>query len=327
MGIHGFMKNMQLDEPKIKKRHYENIYFDCNYLLHYLIYNCQNDDDLCNKINNLMKYFFENMSATKNVYLIFDGSHPHHLQKINPKKMTHEKRYKNKVESDAYDKQKISPHSKIVSTFKMFILEAVELQKKMYSSDFDIIVNDDTIEDEADFKILNSINDNVCDNICIVSKDSDMILIAYSLIHKKKIKIDILSNLRPMKFIDVNLLFEKYGLDYILIMLLLGNDYLPKISNIDYDVIIVNYIKYKKYENLNIIENEKINDKNLIIFLTYIILNKKVKFNFEKLDCCRFKKYFNNLSWCLKKYKVINNDNEYIEDTSNVVNIYNFIYS
>ena len=71
-----------------------------------------------------------------------------------------------------------------------------------------------------------------------------MILIAYSLILKKKINIDILASLRPIMFIDINELNKGYDLDYILIVLLLGNDYLPKLSNIDYDTIINNYNQY-----------------------------------------------------------------------------------
>jgi hypothetical protein len=327
MGIHGFMKNMQQDEPEIKDRNYESVYIDCNYLLHYFIYNCKNDDDLNKKINDYIRYLLKTITVSNELHLIFDGKHPHHLQQVNPKKMTHEKRYKNKKESDAYDKQKIAPKTEIVSTFKTFITEAINFQKMMYKSDFEIVINDDSIDDEADFKILNSINESIYKNVCIVSKDSDMILIAYSLIYKKKINIDILSNLRPIYFIDINMLSKNYNLDYVLVIMLLGNDYLPKLSNVDYDTIMFTYKKYLKHQNPLIIENNKVNHYNFINYLTYIILNKVVKFKFENLNLSRFEKYFNNILWCLKKYKVIDNDKEYIEDTSNVINIYNFIYS
>ena len=41
MGINGFMKNITHDVPEIKKRIYDALYIDCNYLLHYFIYNCK----------------------------------------------------------------------------------------------------------------------------------------------------------------------------------------------------------------------------------------------------------------------------------------------
>jgi hypothetical protein len=326
MGIPTFMKNMQQDKPHIKNRTYDNVYIDCNYLLHYLIYNCKNDNDLNTKIHNYIKYLFETIKITSSIELIFDGKHPHHLQKINPKRLTQEKRNKNKKESDDYDKQRIAPKTEIITTFKTFITEAIKYQKMMNKFNFQININDDSIEDEADFKILHSINDNNFQKICIVSKDSDMVLIAYSMICKKNIKIDILSNLRPILFIDINELETDYNIDYILVILLLGNDYLPKLSNIDYATIMTNYIKYKKHKNPHIIIDGKVDFNNFLNFITYIILDKKVKYKFNSLDYKRFEKYYNNILWCLKKYKVIDNDNEYIEDTNNVINIYNFVF-
>ena len=128
-------------------------------------------------------------------------------------------------------------------------------------------------------------------------------------------------------FIDTSELNKGYNLDYILIVLLLGNDYLPKLSNVNYDTIINTYNQYLKHENSPILTDNKINYNNFINYLTYIILNKKIKLNLNNIDCLRFEKYYNNILWCLKKYKVIDNDNNYVEDTNNVINIYNFIYS
>jgi hypothetical protein len=326
MGINGFMKNITHDVPEIKKRIYDSLYVDCNYLLHYFIYNCKNDNDLYYKINNYIKFLFETLTVTQEVNLIFDGSYPHYLQEINPKKMTLEQRYKNKKESTDYDKQKIAPKMEIVKKFKTFISESVNYIKKMYKCEFKVLINDDYIDDEADFKILEHIYESNFKTFCIVSRDSDMILIAYSLAHKKNVEIDILSNLRPILFVDVNKLNKGYDLDYVLIMLLLGNDYLPKLSNVDYDTIIKNYEQYLKHDNLPIIKDNEVNYSNFINFLTYIILNKKIKYKYENLDFTRFEKYYNNIEWCLNKYKIINKKKIYLEDTKNVINIYNFIY-
>jgi 5'-3' exonuclease len=326
MGIKGLMKIMKHDEPKVKPRKYDSVYIDCNYLLHYFIYNCKNDDELYEKTYNYIKYLLETIDITQELNLIFDGKHPHHLQ-VNPKANTLNSRYKNKPVSLDYDKQVIEPKSKIVSTFQTQMSQSINSVQKMYMKKFKVLINNDYVDEEADFKILNSINNRQHKNICIISRDSDMILIAYSLIIKKNISIDILSSLRPIQFIDVNKLNDGYGLDYVLLILFLGNDYLPKLSNVSYEVIIENYKKYSRHQNEKIISNNKVNYNNLIMFLTYIIVNKKIKFNWGKLDDNRFKKYFNNMEWCLKEYKVIDNANNYLEDTNNVINIYNFIYS
>jgi hypothetical protein len=96
---------------------------------------------------------------------------------------------------------------------------------------------------------------------------------------------------------------------------------------VSYDTIVDSYQKYIYHQNPHILINDKIDYNNFIHYLTYIILNKKIKLNFKKMDSVRFEKYYNNVLWCLKKYKVIANDKDYIEDTNNVINIYNFIYS
>lgn len=327
MGINGFMKNMHQDKPEKKKRIYDSVYIDCNYLLHYFIYNCKNDDDLYKKTYNYLKYLFATIEITNQINLIFDGKHPHHLQHINPKKQTQVQRAKYKKESTDYDKQLIAPNMKIISTFKTYLTQSINSLNKIYKNNLNTVVNDDSIDDEADFKILDAIYESDFKNVCIISRDSDMILIAYSLVCKKKICIDILSNLKPIQFIDVNELNKGYNLDYILIILLLGNDYLPKLSNVDYNTIISNYNKYINHQNPHILVEDKIDYKNLINYLTYIILNKKIKLNYKNIDNDRFEKYYNNILWCLKKYKVIDNDKNYVEDTNNVINIYNFIYS
>jgi hypothetical protein len=329
MGIKGYLKYMVQEEPFKKDRKYDYVYIDCNYMLHYLIYNCKNDFDLYSKLYEYIKYLFENIVITKKIFLIFDGKHPVHLHVANPKLKTIIQRAKYKKESTDYDKQKIAPKTPIIKTFKDNLVDIINIYKKIYKGQFSIEINDDYNDDEADFKILNSIYDNPYDNVCIISKDSDMILIAYSLMCKKNINIDILSNLRPIKFIDINKINKGYNRDYILIILLMGNDYLPKLSNIDYESLINNYDQYLYHQNPHIITNNIVNYDNLINFLTYIIVNKKIKININNLNIDRFKKYYNNILWCLKKYKVIDNNYEYVEDENNnkVINIYNFINS
>lgn len=325
MGISGFLKNMKMDEAKEKKRIYDSIYIDCNYLLHYLIYRCKNDNELYNKTKNTIEMLLKTIEIKQRLNYIFDGKHPTHLEKTNPKKMTQEMRMKYKKESDDYDKQKIAPGMKIIETYKKFLIDITNNIKKILQLKFEIKINDDTIDDEADFKILNDINEKKEKDVCIVSKDSDMILIAYSLNNKNKMNIEILSNLKPLLFIDVLNMDKGYKLDYILMMLLLGNDYLPKLSNVNYEILINSYEKYMKHNHEKIIQNNKIKYESLRLFLTYITIFDKIKYNYKKLDKGRFQIYYNNMMWCLKKYNVIENDNEYIPDTNNVINIYNFI--
>ncbi len=326
MGIKDYLKHLDQEEPSVKLREYDYVYIDCNFMIHYLIYKCKNDMDLYSRVYDYFKYIFDTLKVTKKFILVFDGKYDKKLL-TNPKQQTQELRSKYKKDSDEYDKQPIYAGSTIISTFKTYLIDVIEKYKKIYVGKFQIDIIDDSIEGEADFKILESIYNSLQDKICIISKDSDMILISYSLIINKNIQIDIMSNLRPIKFIDVNKLtklekkinldkkiIETWGFDYVLITLMLGNDYLPKVSNMSYDVLLKNYFKYLTHENNQIISGKKINPNNLINFITYIVLDKKVKYNYKNLDLERFSVYYNNLCWTLTQYKVLDLNINYIQD-------------
>jgi hypothetical protein len=333
MGIKDYLKYIEPEDINQKIRIYEDFYLDCNYMCHYLIYKCNNDNDLYSKLYNYCEYLLKTIEITNEFIFVFDGEYDETLIS-NPKLQTHLIRAKSKQKSDNYDKQPIHPGSTILKTFKEFLTDIISGFKKINKSNFKINIIGDNIKGEADIKILNSILKSDKKNICICSKDSDMILIAQSISIKKLIKIDILSNLRPIQFINIET-FKKYGLDYVIIVLLLGNDYLPKISNINYKNLINVYDSYIKFNN-PIIQNNNIDYDNLVNYISYIIVksNKKIKFNFKNLNQNRFQIYINNLLWCLGYYKVLDINNIYIQEINNntdeiklrnVINIYNFI--
>lgn len=346
MGIKDYLKH--LDQEYISEIiEYDHVYIDCNYLIHFLIYKCRNNGDLYAKINNFWNDLMCSIKIKLTIHLIYDGEYDDQdeqdkqdnqddkVQLSNPKLQTLIIRYKDKVESTDYDKQTIKPGSPILNTFKYYLIDIIEKYKKINKAKFKIESNDDQVKGEADLKILNKIYNSNQNKVCICSKDSDMILIAQSLSITKSIQIDVVTNLRPMQIVYTNN-FKKYNLDYVLIVLLLGNDYLPKISSITYEGLINTYDQYIKYNN-PIISNHVINYSNFVEFITYFILigsKKKTKFNLTNLDNTRFKIYINNLYWCLKHYKVIDNDLNYIQEITHhddnirlkhIINIYNFI--
>lgn len=333
MGIKDYLKHIPQEYPLEKSREYDYVYLDCNYMCHYLIYKCKSDTDFYTKIFDYWDYLISTIKIKKELFLIFDGEYDTE-QLANPKYQTHLLRAKAKQKSDDYDKQSIHPDSKILKTFREFLIDAIERYKKINKLLFKITINSDNIKGEADIKILNTIFNSNQNNICICSKDSDMILISQSLCIKKSINIDILSNLRPIKFININK-FKQYDLDYILIVLLLGNDYLPKISNTTYQNLIESYEKYIRF-NKPIISGDIIEPNNLVNYITYIIGNsdKKIKFKLSNIDLDRFDIYYNNIKWCLGHYKVIDSKNNFIQEFThkdgdiklkNVINIFNFI--
>ena len=344
MGIKNYLKKLQQENPNDKERIYNDVFVDCNYLIHYLIYGCSCDKDLYNKLFDFIKYLFNNISIKNNIFLIFDGNYDK-TYNINPKSVTILKRYKTldpPIEdiNSPYDKQPIMPKSTIINTFRNYLSEILNKFKTCYNQSFQLIFNEDTVDGEADIKIMNIINNDISEkkDICIISKDTDMILISYNIVHKLSqnncfYNIDILCNPRPIKFINVNKLIEQFKdmqTDYLLILFFMGNDFLPPISNIDYDCLINTYRKLKShYKNLKIINRDQINNEFLTLFITYFIINKNIKYKFKNTNIFRFNKYFNNLKWCLHYYNITENyykDISYdIDFSSSVINVFNFI--
>jgi hypothetical protein len=328
MGIKNYSKNLSLEDVKVKERIYDNLLIDCNYLIHYLIYKCNNQKEFDKKIYNFINNLLNLINIKNKILLVFDGKYDKKFI-INPKQQTIENRTKYLKQSDDFDKQEIKPKSKIISDFKSALIESLEQIKKINKKKYEIIINDDYIDGEADIKILDLINECKDKTYCLLSKDTDMILISYSLIIKNNIEIDIIFSLRPLLFIDINKIVIKYlnfKNDYILLLLLLGNDFLPSASHIDYDILIDSYKKYKSHFKKRIINKNKIKNDNFILFISYYIISKNIKFNNKMINYERFNAYYNNLLWTLNYYKVIDITIDYIPSSiNNVINIYNFI--
>ena len=362
MGIKNYLKELKQDDI-IKHKEYDMLYIDCNYVIHYLIYNCTSDIDLQVKIANFIKYLFESVTIKKQIHLIFDGNYDKQYD-TNPKLETQTKRMQS-VNSSDYDKQQIAPKSRIIQFFKDNLIRILNTYISPFKQQFIIIVNDDYVDGEADIKILNLVANNK-NKICILSKDTDMILIGYNTLLQNKDTladmggiggvggdssgigdIDILCNLRPLKIININKLVKKhdiFGRDYLLLLLLMGNDFLPCIGQVNYKKLIETYKHTFIHVPLvpdgnRIIINNKVNYDNLVLFISCYIINAKCKFNYDNITTERFNDYYNNLIWCLRYYNIIgytdtegtfdNKGCKYIQLTSlnKVINAYNFIYS
>ena len=331
MGIKNYLNKLELEKPSDKDRLYDEVYVDCNYVIHYLIYGCKCDKELYNKLFEYIRYIFNTITIKHKLYLIFDGNYDKKYS-INPKIVTLNKRYKNSktnLEEDndiPYDKQPIMPNTDIIKTFKIYLNEILNKFKECYKQNFEIIFNHDSIDGEADIKILETIKKSTNKFLCIISKDTDMILISYNLILKSlnnnKLCIDVMCNLRPIKFVNINKMittFANFSYDYIIILFFMGNDFIPSISNVDYDSLIECYKKFKShYPDNYIIINNSINNDNLVLFITYYIIHKKIKFKFKKINFDRFKKYINNFNWCLKSYNIFENKIDDVDDVDNI---------
>lgn len=337
MGIKNFLCNLDHDNSNTSTElnEFEYMYIDGNYILHILMYNTTSEQDLYNKTFYYIRKLLKNVNISKSIIVLFDG-----IINDNSKTETcnlRNNRNKN-LDMSLFENQSIKPGSKILKLFIEYLSQVFTELKVSINIEY----VDDNIPGECDFKILDHIklNRQSKETICLFSKDSDMVLIAYSLTLSLNVRIYILINYKNFEFISINKLQSKfqqsyskqicndYNYDYILLVFLLGNDYLPKISKIDYNVLINTYAIYiNVFNNQFIIQNNQLIYNNLINFITLLIGVKKLTFNINNINFDRFTNYYNNLLWCLKKYNIIQNNFEYIGNINveHVLDIYNFI--
>ena len=143
MGIKNYLKELKQEDITIHKQ-YDIFIIDCNYLIHYLIYNCTNDNELQYKINTFIKYLFEWVSIKKHLHLVFDGEYDKKYDS-NPKLETQTKRMQN-VNNESYDKQVIAPKSRIIKHFKDSLIKSVGSYISPFKQQFSVIVNDDYVD-------------------------------------------------------------------------------------------------------------------------------------------------------------------------------------
>lgn len=317
---------------------YDVILLDSNFILHSKIYKCKNDDDLYNETQKYCKNIFKNINKLKEVYVIFDGENEH---KNDPKEETHQKRDKKVIDTNTYSGQLISHDSPVMIYFQNILVQIIENIKNIGMLEFKIITSFSNIKGEGDMKINSAIQltNALHKNICVVTKDTDLVQLAFINSIKRSCDIDVMvdvasNSLSIIPSNEVRImkmpagLANEYNFDYIFIIALMGNDYLPKIGMVDFNCLCEAYYKFKNIGKQNILTKTGIHIKNLHLFITCIIIIKKIKFKSSIVEIRRFNVYFNNLQWFLKYYGVIDNDLEFIKyDDSkhftSVLNIYN----
>ena len=120
MGITGFLSNF--DTKFYKNKKVNSVYIDCNYIIHLLINNCNDNKDFKNKINKYIKYLLDNIE-TSIINLIFDGEYDGN-KNDNPK-LFKIRKYPEQIN---YETQPIKPKTEIVKFFKETIINSINVK-------------------------------------------------------------------------------------------------------------------------------------------------------------------------------------------------------
>jgi len=315
-----------------KNNIYEYIYIDMNYILHFSIYGCNTINEFIKKIYFNLDVIFLNFIATKQIFFAFDGTSSYSkiiLQRERRSKPTNTTNTTNITNTNTISSLGLSPGTKMMRFIERKIrqyIDNLQTQYKHIKPEFKWSFSSQS--DEGEIKICRELIKNGEKNLShkhlIIGNDADIIVLSMGMKPIFNINILIsengngnrelvsLKNLLGSFGTLLNINNDMYVLannnlrdDFVIISLMMGNDYFPKLAYINYIKLWECYYEFSKQYKDTITYNGKFNVENFKKFIHIVYSNlsqthKTVNLNTYNRD--RVKSYLEGLIWCLRIY-------------------------
>lgn len=304
-----------------KNNIYDCIYIDVNYVLHISIYGATNMTTFVKNIYYHFDTIFSNFIATKKIFFAIDGTSSY--AKII---LQRERRSKGDNSNGGINGLELSPGTKMMR----YLEKKIDLYINNLSNQYkyikpEITISKSNISDEGEIKICNKIIVNGMNNLdythLIIGNDADIVVLSMGA--KPIYNINILFNGGGVHgLLSLKILLELFGEmmgknpnmiimanndlrdDFVIVSLMMGNDYLPKLEYVNSSRLWDCYRDYYKSCGKTLIHDGQFNVDNMkkFIYLVYSTMSgAHIKFgnniNFENI-----KSYLDGLLWCLNVY-------------------------
>lgn len=305
---------------------YEYIYIDVNYMLHNSMYGCANEIEFIRKLYMQFDVIFANFIATKQIYFSIDG--PSSFAKI---LLQRKRRTENseKINVDSISSLYLTPgttHMQRIEKHIKTYAERLKSKYKYFSPQITLATSNEP--DEGEIKICKELikngKHNLNDRHLIIGNDSD--LIALSMGMKPIYNINILVRSKgENELISLSNLLKLHARkldrcdkldkicnsyirdDFIIVSIMMGNDYFPKMGFINADKIWKIYYTYMSdfQDNETLIMNGEFNVEIFGEFLLKIY--NSLLSGYKIIDTNTYNKlkaesYLTGLLWCLNMY-------------------------
>ena len=329
MGIYKYHKWISQKFPSCisnfsKMSKYNNVFIDLNYLLHLSMYGSINNEAFFDKLFLSLDYILKSCFIVDTLMISIDGTTPY--SKIIVQKKRRLNNSKN-INISNLSSLHLTPGTEFMNNIKNKILEYLDSRKKWFKfRKVKFIVSSSDESGEGEIKIIRRLRllskQNKNKTNLIIGNDADLVVIAMACIssgkidimvnnfnNKRIIKINKIASIYSKQLFNKKMNVKKLRLDFSLISIMMGNDYLPKIAYIKYDMLWESYESIIKTSKKFIIDKNKFNNKVLISFITSVILKLKPRYqkiNLKNYDENRIKKYLEGLLWCISMYRTGN---------------------
>jgi len=306
---------------------YEYIYLDVNYILHNAIYDCKTENNFVNKLYAYLDIIFTNFIATKKIFFSLDGPSSYAKILLQRKRRTENA---NKIVENTISSLYLTPGTDAMKRIEGYLQTyIIKLKTKYRFLSPEIYMSSSNDPDEGEVKICGEVIKNGINNLqerhLIVGNDSDLIVLSMGMKPIYNINILVkgreqnelisLSKLLTLHCRHINrnntiekLAYSKLRDDFVIVSIMMGNDYFPKLGYIKHDKL------WKVYYDFMLTQTNKtlMNDNctfNTEIFQRFLyriyanLSNSCKKVNITTYDYDRSKTYLTGLLWCLKMYQ------------------------
>lgn len=308
MGITDFHKWIRETYPesydKTNKNKYDHIYIDLNHYLHNAIYKSTSQDNFFEKLYTILDRTISKYHAKNSFVIATDG--PATYAKI----LLQRKRRDISEFNDKFDSLSLTLGTTFMYRVDEEMNKYLELRKDWFKfRKTKLVYIPMTKPDEAELKIIRNILKNEGTHL-FISNDADVIVMSMACLVKniyvmtKDYRIISIDNLTKSIVKHTSLNENVVRLDFTLLSIMMGNDYLPKVDYVTFKNLWNSYIYISKYIKGIIIDNVlKIDNFKVYLDALYDSLNSKYKKISLKSNDDNVKNYFEGLLWCVDMYK------------------------
>ena len=302
--------------PRSGNNMYDYIYIDLNHTLHTAIHGVATEHQFFGKVkesllNLLIEYF-----PRRKLIIAIDGPSPWAKVILQRERRLSSSRKTNLTRINALH---ITPGTQLLKNLEKFLIKTLNIIAKQYVYiKLDYVILSSDLPNEGEVKLFKELikygtQDPDATHL-VVGNDADLVVLALACQSVNHINLlsraGILSLDKFLRSIMNN--NNLYGInqdatrqDLVIISIMGGNDYLPKLGYVTIDKLFATYKKYRATGADCITQNNTFivpNFKQFLDMLNKLVMGSYKKFKIENYDQPKIKNYLDGLLWCLDMY-------------------------
>jgi 5'-3' exonuclease len=319
MGIKDYHKWMVENHPSAFKKKwldfYDHVYIDINYALHHSQYGTTTQNQILFKFFSFIEKMVLLLHPTKSITIANDGPAPIAKLLLQRERRASTSREIKNIETSSLI---FTPGTEFMNTIQEKLEKFMKKIKIIYNIDVDYMIG---CEGEAELKLKKKMMEryetNKRDTHIIISNDADIVAMFGTFDIDAYSKIFICCNTTNTEILSMGTLMDmhtqkygitkSFGLDFTLISILLGNDYLPKISFADLTKLWNSYKMWvSEYKTGLVNDDLSLNIPFFTQILNGILSRTQIRFinqfTIDSYNTPLYSNYMEGMLWCLDMY-------------------------